>query len=185
MIRSTQEFGDITPEAIGHCIEFGASKINGFFDEPAIRHIQEKGLPHSQAHAAETSKKLDRLWSVFNLSKLPNVQIDVVPVYPIGFVDHPGVHADNTARNGITLLIPYRGPNGRFEAGARPSKPEFPEYVVDYGVGDLMVLAQYVRSVNGEPVQRQQAYHQGVSSEARFLYTVDLHQADVEIDFTQ
>ena len=182
---SKREFENITTEAIDHCIEFGASKVARFFDAAAINHMQEKGLPHSRADAAEISERFDKLWSTFHIARLPNVQIDIVPVYPSGFVDRPGVHADSTARNGITLLIPFRGPDGRFEAGATPSRPEFPEYVVDYGVGDLMILAQYIKSVNGEAVSRQQTYHQGVSPEARFLYTVDLHQADVEIDFTQ
>ncbi len=185
MTRSTREFNDVTPEAIDHCVEFGAAKIAGYFNDDDLDYVREKGLPYSQENADTVSERFGRLWRIFGMSRLPALTIDITAVYAVDSPFNPGVHADSTARDGLSLLVPFRGPRAHFEVGESPASGRFPIYEVDYGMGDFMILSQYVRSVNGESVTRQQAYHQGVSFEPRFLYTIDLHARDVEIDFTQ
>lgn len=186
MYQLSPEFTEIGPEAIDCCIENGAAKIAG-----AVSYDSLSGFLDSQTLDPDGIRQeipeLDAVWGFLwqrdhgGYFGTQTMRIDIKGCDEVDAVD---VHADKSASTGITAIVPYVGDRALFAANNKPflfrpdldnpfDDADMPAYIAEYGIGDIMLVRQPLRRVNGQPVSLYHAWHAGLSRKRRDILCID------------
>ncbi len=183
MISYSPEFTELGPDALQACIDNGAAKVAKCISTESIRRLAalQKDFSKTKLTSAvpELSWVFDAVATPENLTKGMIIKCATTKVAPpkLGVGEYS--HRDYDQPDGLSLLVPTIGERALFGADER----EFiipwlddnvaPDFVCEYGTGDVLLLRQGIEKINEVRVELPAMFHCGVSATNRLLYTVD------------
>ncbi len=186
--QSHQEFTDFTAESFEHLLIYGAAKLASVIPAEAIDYFNTpgKGIPHESERLAEVAPVIGKILRIVGSLGQDATAFDNLNA---GGDQDRGVHRDSVGKNGLSILIPVIGDDAVFAAGNKHWSDghhvDGADYLTTYGLGDLMLVRQYIRTYNSAEINVPQAFHCGISSGRRWLHIIDTNNANISADFTK
>ena len=162
--------------ALECCLENGAAKLESIISEESLSRLRHEGVPQDISLLETRVPEIMGFFALLGVGEVKDtklVTVDVIDPYPNNSAVNEA-HIDSIASKGFSLLIPYSGEPAFFSCDNKPyMSTERSTIETTYGSGDAMLLRQTVRSVNGQPCTRLQAWHMGIASTERSIITID------------
>lgn len=181
----TPEFDSYGLDVLDFAVAFGAAKVGGIVTAFMLDTLNADRSWEHWLQNPDLAAIFNPLEPVPQLKKrkIMHLEFGRDPRDPEDLGVRP--HQDEVARVGLTFLIPTEGDPATFGASNRRFHWEKnpPPLVWDYGVTDMIVLAQALYRFNGRLVRRRQAWHTGLGSDVRDLTVVDLEARSFNTNF--
>ena len=174
--ESAITFTSINRASLDCCLEYGAAKLSGIVSQESLSRLWNEGVPQAVTLLESRIPEVMGFFALLGVSDVDDtklINVDVIDPYPNdGTVNE--AHIDSIANKGLSLLIPYTGSPAYFTCDNKPfMSTERSTIQTSYGPGDAILLRQTIRSVNGDPCTRLQAWHMGIASTERSIITID------------
>ena len=174
--ESATTFPTINSASLECCLEYGAAKLANVISEDSLLRLRAEGVPQAVSLLESRVPEIMGFFAILGVTDVEDtklINIDVIDPYPNDGVINEA-HIDSIASKGLSLLIPYTGSTAFFTCDNKPyMSTESSTIQTSYGPGDAILLRQTVRSVNGQPCTRLQAWHMGIASTERSIITID------------
>ncbi len=174
-------FSRMSAGALAFAVQHGAAKVDEFISAESINNLKDQGLTTIPSLLIKRAPELATYFDILGIDDddYERIRADARDVS----VNGTPIHTDSNIGYGMSLLLPTSGKKAVFGAGnARFNPQEMPEYVVEYGVGDAIIVRQALLSVNGMKVGHKKAPHIGVGTDPRGIVTIDFHAADISFE---
>lgn len=154
-------------------VEYGAVMLNNLLYEKSVERLQRR-LPLNLELLIHSAPELEDAFGVFGLEAQDE---NLVCIHDeelgVSNLEDMVAHQDSQPA-GLAFLIPRSGPRALFAASNQQFDGlHLPEMTTFYGPGDLIVVRQKLKTLNGQEVDMEPAWHLGSASENRHVVTVD------------
>lgn len=189
-LQEAPTFSQLDAEAISQAVDCGVAKISNFVGEATLALLQKRfGIGDDAELDSQVVRILPELAPVYEQlyteANIANGMAMKVSVVALGASVSKGSHQDTVAPKGLSLLIPYIGPEALFAASSLPFKLSWqtfepkpmnafaPEYLTTYGPGDAVLLRQAIDNCDGQPRDLEKTHHAGLADDRRKLLILD------------
>jgi hypothetical protein len=198
-LQEVKTFTELNADAIAHTVDYGIAKIPNFLGQSALellnrRFGSEDGGrwdPVVLGMFPDFEPIYEHLYNDVNIRNGMGVRLSSEHLDPSGDKES---HQDALSPKGVSILLPYYGPEALFAASSSPfvlsprtfeANPPLinsPEWLTTYGVRDAILLRQGIDRFNGQNKKLEQEHHVGVAASPRKLFTIDFVTTNLVTD---